>query len=343
MRSIEQASERSRVAVLATCIAGLYAAGVGLLLIYAPAHPALAGSGTLAFTLGLRHAFDADHIAAIDNTTRKLRRDGRRPMGVGFFFSLGHSSVVLALTVVVAAITHSVPDISHATGSISSLVSGGFLWLIGLINLTVLLEIVGAARAVRAGSADEQVIERMLSPGGLMMRLGLHRALRLVTRSWQMFPVGLLFGLGFETATEVLLLAIGAGAAASGLPVLAVLALPLLFAAGMSTMDTLDGILMAHAYDWALKRPARKLFYNLTITALSVAVALAVGTVQLCHAAISAFKLRGGVWDWVSGLDFQVLGYVMAAIFVGLWLLSALLWRVLEVEARLAAIPEEVA
>jgi high-affinity nickel-transport protein len=342
VRSIEQASERSRVVMLGGFIVALYALGFGLLLAYSPRHPALAGSGTLAFTLGLRHAFDADHIAAIDNTTRKLRRDGRRPMGVGFFFSLGHSSVVLALTLVVALASHSVPDISQSTGSISSLISGAFLWLIGLINLFVLMEIVGAARAVRAGIADERHVAAMLAPGGLMMRLGLHRALRLVSRSWQMFPVGLLFGLGFETATEVTLLALGAGAAATGMPVLGVLALPLLFAAGMSTMDTLDGILMAHAYDWALRRPARKLFYNLTVTGLSVAVALIVGTVQLCNAAISALSLRGGVWDWVSALDFQVLGYAMAAIFVATWMVAALLWRLLRVEARFPPLPEEV-
>jgi high-affinity nickel-transport protein len=327
--------EGVRIAVLAALILGMYALGLALLLTYAPGHEAFVGTATLAYTLGLRHAFDADHIAAIDNTTRKLRHDHhRRPVGVGFFFSLGHSTVVLALTIVGALVTHAVPNISDSTGFIGASVSGAFLWIVGLLNLAVLLDILRVASRMRAGTYDERELEQMLVPRGLLMRLGLDRFFRFVSRSWQMMPVGLLFGLGFETATEIALLALGAGAAVAGLPVTAMLALPIMFAAGMSTVDTLDGIMMAHAYDWALRRPVRKVFYNITITTLSVIVALLVGTVQLLHVAIALLGLRGGFWDWVAGLDFQVLGYAMAALFAVTWLTALLLWRVLRIEQR---------
>lgn len=328
------ASERRRIVLLAGFIVLLHGLGVGLLLVYAPSHLGLVGTATLAYTLGLRHAFDADHIAAIDNTTRQLRQQGRRSVGVGFFFSLGHSSVVFALTLVAALVSHAVPDIGGSTRFVGAGMSGTFLWVVGLLNLGVLLDVLRAARRARRGDHSEAELEQMLAPRGLLMRLGLDRVTRLVSRSSHMFGIGLLFGLGFETATEVALIALGAGAATTGTPLLAILSLPLLFTAGMSMMDTLDGIVMLHAYDWALRRPARKVFYNLTITSLSVAVALTVGTVQLLNAGIGALDLRGGFWSWVSGLDFQVLGYAMAGMFVGTWLLALLLWRVFDVERR---------
>jgi len=330
--------EGVRIAIIVALIAGMYAVGIALLLTYAPGHDGFVGTAMLAYTLGLRHAFDADHIAAIDNTTRKLRHDHhRRPVGVGFFFSLGHSTVVLVLTVVGALVTHAVPNIGDSTGFIGASVSGLFLWIVGLLNLAVLLDIARVASRMRAGAYDETGLEEMLGPRGLLMRLGLDRLFRFVTRSWQMLPVGLLFGLGFETATEIALLALGAGAAVAGLPVTAMLALPILFAAGMSTVDTIDGIMMAHAYDWALRRPVRKVFYNLTITSLSVIVALLVGTVQLLHVAIALLDLKGGFWRWIEGLDFQVLGYAMAVLFLATWLVSLLLWRVLRIEERWSA------
>jgi high-affinity nickel-transport protein len=327
-------SERGRIGLLGAFIVGLYVVGVGLLVVYAGSHTALVGTAVLAYTLGLRHAFDADHIAAIDNTTRQLRQQGRRSVGVGFFFSLGHSSVVLILTVVAALVTHAVPDLGGSTHFVGASVSGVFLWIVGLLNLMVLIDVLRVAWRIGHGGADEHQLEQMLAPQGLLMRLGLGRVTRFVSRSAHMYPVGLLFGLGFETATEVALIALGAGAAASGLPLLAILSLPLLFTAGMSTLDTIDGIVMMHAYDWALRRPVRKVFYNLTITSLSVAVALTVGTVQLLNAAIDAFNLRGGFWSMIGGLDFQVLGYVMAGLFVGTWLAALLLWRVLDLERR---------
>jgi high-affinity nickel-transport protein len=327
-------TERGRIIVLAAFIVALYVVAIGLLVVYGPAHWALLSTATLAYTLGLRHAFDADHIAAIDNTTRQLRHRGHRSVGVGFFFSLGHSSVVVALTLVAALVSHAVPDLGGSTRFVGSGVSGGFLWIIGMLNLAVLLDVVRVWRRIRNGHCDESELAQMLAPRGLLMRLGLDRVLRFVSRSSHMYPVGLLFGLGFETATEVALIALGASAAATGVPLLAVLSLPLLFTAGMSTMDTIDGVVMLHAYDWALRRPVRKVFYNLTITSLSVAVALIVGTVQLLNAAIEAFHLRGGFWTWIAGLDFQVLGYAMAGLFVGTWLLAMTLWRLLDIEQR---------
>ncbi len=327
--------ELVRVGALSVAVLAMYAAGAMLLLAFAPGHPGLLGTAILAYTLGLRHAFDADHIAAIDNTTRQLRHiDERRPVGVGFFFSIGHSAVVLGLIVVAALITHEVPKISGAAGFIGTGVSGAFLWVIGLLNLTVLLDIARVASRMRAGTYEERDLEAMPAAGGVLMRLGLGRFLRLISHSWQMLPVGVLFGLGFETASEVALLALGAGAAAAGLPFLAVLCLPIMFAAGMSSVDTLDGVLMAHAYDWALRRPTRKVFYNLTITSLSVIVALVIGTIELLHVLVSAVGLSGGLWSWLAQLDFEVLGFAVVGMFICTWLSSLIAWRLLGIEQR---------
>jgi high-affinity nickel-transport protein len=336
MRPFKQlnAGERTRVAAMFAFISGLYVLGLGLIATYAPGHAGLVGAAILAFTLGLRHAFDADHIAAIDNTTRKLASAIERPVGVGFYFSLGHATVVLVLTLLVAAVTHSIPAVKGFGGFLGAAISGGFLWIVGSLNLVVLLDVLHAARRMRTGSCDERELATMLVPRGMLTRLGLDRPMRFVSRSWQMFPVGLLFGLGFDTATEVALLTLGAGAAAAGLPLMATIALPTLFAAGMATMDTLDGVLMSHAYDWALRRPARKLFYNLTITALSVTVALAVGTIELANVAIGAFDLQGSFWSTVAGLDLQVIGYVLAGLFLATWLIALLLWHLLDIERR---------
>ena len=321
------------MAILGATILGMHAVGLVLLLRFAPTHSDLLGAAALAYTLGLRHAFDADHIAAIDNTTRRLRHArGRRPLGVGFFFALGHSTVVLALTTIAVLVTQGVPGSSGPTSLIGAGVSGTFLWAIGLLNLFVLLDIVRVAARMRTGSYEEEDLQRLGPPQGALMRLGLGRVFGLVSRSWQMFPVGLLFGLGFETASEIALLALGASAALAGLAPVAVLCLPILFAAGMSTVDTIDGILMTHAYDWALRRPTRKVFYNLTITSLSVAAALLVGTVELLHVAASALGLESGAWSWIGGLDFEALGYGMAGLFLATWVVSMALWRVLDIE-----------
>jgi nickel/cobalt transporter (NiCoT) family protein len=300
------------------------------------------GLGITAYTLGLRHALDADHIAAIDNTTRKLMGEGRRPLGVGCFFSLGHSTIVLALSLVLALgvrtagpqITGAGSTLHEVGGVLGTSISGAFLYAIAAINLAVLLGIVRAFARLRGGVApDELELERLLVRRGLITRLlgGLSRR---VARSWHAYPLGLLFGLGFDTASEVALLVIAAGAASTGLPVYAILSLPILFAAGMTLLDTIDGSFMNFAYGWAFSKPARKLYYNLTITGLSVAVALLVGTTELLSIATQRFGLHGGFWQWVSQIDLNTVGYVIVGLFVLTWVLALAIWRLGRIEER---------
>jgi high-affinity nickel-transport protein len=300
----------------AVAVALLHVVGWGLFAWYAPSNPALAGLGVLAYTFGLRHAFDADHIAAIDNTTRKFLQDGKRSLGVGFFFSLGHSSVVFALAsafaVAAATVKSKIPALQSLGGYVGTGVSGTFLLLIGVLNLVVLVDIV---RIWRAGLDEEQLESRLLDRG-LMSRGVLRKLGARVTESWHMFPLGVLFGLGFDTATEVGLLALSAGAATHRVPFLAVASLPFLFAAGMSLLDTADGAIMAHAYGWAFSNPVRKVYYNLTVTTLSVAVALGVGGIELVQVAARA--------TWV---DFNTLGYGIVAMFLFTWAASAVVWK----------------
>jgi cobaltochelatase CobN len=334
-------ASRGGLAALGAVIAALHAVGWGLVIWHAPRHPGFLGVAVVAYTLGLRHAFDADHIAAIDNTTRKLRQDGERSLTVGFFFSLGHATSVIALTAALAlaasATDAALPGVSGIGGPFGAVTAGTFLWIIGLLNLAVLIDVARVARRMRRGQATVAEVAGLSTAGGLMTRLGLGRIFRRIGRPWQMFPLGLVFGLGFDTATEVAVLGLGAGAAASGLPVTAVMALPLLFAAGMAALDTADGVLMAHAYDWALREPARRVFYNLVVTLLSVTVALGIGTIELLQVAGDELGLHGGIWGWVADLDFQALGYVMVGLFVATWAGALVLWRVLRIEERWSA------
>ncbi len=319
----------------------LHLVGWGLFLYYARSAPALAGLGMLAYTFGLRHAFDADHIAAIDNTTRKLLAQGRKPMGVGFFFSLGHSTIVFALVAGLAAATRAVdsriPAFQAYGGFIGASVSGTFLWVIGILNLIVLIDIVRIFRAMRTGAYDEGQLERHLHDRGLMNRFVFGRLSRAVTKSWHMYPLGVLFGLGFDTASEVGLLAVSAGVATHAVPAAAVLSLPILFAAGMSLLDTADGAFMSHAYGWAFANPVRKVYYNITVTGLSVVVALMIGTVELLQVASARLKLTGGAWDWLTALDFERLGYAVIGAFVATWAISLAVWKLHRVEERWSA------
>jgi high-affinity nickel-transport protein len=319
-------------------ILALHIAGWGLFVYYSASHPALAGLGTLAYTFGLRHAFDADHIAAIDNTTRKFLADGKRSLGVGFFFSLGHATIVFSLTaglaVAAQAVNSSIPSFQDYGTSIGASVSGTFLWIIGLLNLFVLLDILRIFRDLRRGSYDQDELEQRLLDRGFMNRFFVGRLARRIRASWQMYPLGLLFGLGFDTATEVGLLAVAAGVATHGVPFLAVLSLPILFAAGMSLMDTADGAFMSHAYGWAFSNPVRKIYYNITVTSLSVAVALAVGSIELLQVASTRLGLSSGFWDWLNGLDFGLLGYVLVGLFVLTWGVSAIVWKTAKIEKR---------
>lgn len=301
-----------------------------------------AGLGITAYTLGMRHAFDADHIAAIDNTTRKLMTGAqRRPLSVGFWFSLGHSSVVFLLALIFTfgirglngAVANDGSWLHSATGLIGPTVSGSFLWLIGILNLLVLVSIVKVFRRMRDGEDAEAELEDELHHRGFMNRFA-GRATNAVTKPWHMYPVGLLFGLGFDTATEIALLAGAGAAAAGGLPLYAVLCLPVLFAAGMSLLDTIDGVLMNFAYDWAFARPVRKVFYNITITSLSVFVALVIGTIELVSVFTEKLALSGEPWDSVSGLDLNDVGYAIAAVFVATWVVALLVWRIGDIEAK---------
>jgi len=331
-------AEWRRLAGFGGAVVGLHVVGWGLLLVFASSQPVLVGLGTLAYTFGLRHAFDADHIAAIDNTTRKLRQQGQRPLGVGFFFSLGHSTIVFALAiglaVAAAAVKADLPGFAEVGSVIGTGVSGTFLLIIGGLNLVVLIDVMRIARAMRNGELDESELERRMLDRGFMNRLFIGKAFRLISRSWHLYPLGILFGLGFDTASEVGLLALTAGAAGGGTPVLAILALPTLFAAGMSLADTADGVFMSKAYGWAFSSPARKVFYNITVTSLSVAVALAIGTVEVLQVLANRLDWRGEFWDWLGGLDFGTLGYVVVGAFVVTWALAYAVFRARRIEER---------
>ncbi len=342
MRDSFDRGERRRLAGFFGGVGLLHVAGWGLLFAAAAGQPTILALGGLAYTFGLRHAFDADHIAAIDNTTRKLLQDGRKPVGVGFFFSLGHSTVVfiiaaaLGLTVkwIVDGVAGDGSQLKTVGGMLGTVVSGGFLVLIGVLNLVVLLDIIRVYRRLKAGGYDDKTLELDLTAGGVMSRI-FGRLFRVIRHSWQMYPIGFLFGLGFDTASEVAILAISAGAAAKGLPFVAVIALPLIFAAGMSLMDTADGAFMAKAYSWAFTSPIRKVFYNLTMTSLSVFVALFIGGIELMQALIRAFGLKGGVFNAIASFDLiGRAGYFIVAAFVLAWAAALLIYKARRIDER---------
>jgi nickel/cobalt transporter (NiCoT) family protein len=341
-------AEWSRLGLMLAVILGLHLVGwVTLVFIVDPARLSLGskafgiGVGLTAYTLGLRHAFDADHIAAIDNTTRKLMNDGQRPLAVGFFFSLGHSTVVFALAVLLAtgvkAIIGPVEDDSstlhHYTGLIGISVSGAFLYLIAILNIVVLVSILRVFARMRRGDYDEAELEQQLENRGLLNRF-LGRFTKSITKSWQMYPVGLLFGLGFDTATEIALLVLAGTSAAAGLPWFAILCLPVLFTAGMCLLDTIDGSFMNFAYGWAFSNPVRKIYYNITITGLSVAVALLIGSIELLGLFAGQLQWRGPFWDWLGGLDLNAVGFVVVGIFVATWAIALLVWRYGRIEEK---------
>jgi high-affinity nickel-transport protein len=331
-------AEWVRLAGFGAAVLALHLVGWGLFLYYARHNPALAGLGSLAYTFGLRHAFDADHIAAIDNTTRKLLQDGKRSMGVGFFFSLGHSTIVFSfaagLAVAAKTVNSRIPGFQNVGGYLGASVSGAFLILIGLLNLVVLLDVLGVFRQLKRGVYSEQKLEEALQNQGLMSRFFLKRVGDRINASWKMYPLGVLFGLGFDTATEIGLLALAAGIATHDVPFLAVISLPIIFAAGMSLMDTADGAFMSSAYGWAFSNPIRKVYYNITVTSLSVAVALLIGTIELLQVTAARFSLDGGFWAFLDNLNFGNIGYVVVALFTVTWALSAVLWKAGRIEAR---------
>jgi high-affinity nickel-transport protein len=330
--------EWSRITGLYGFIVLLHVAGWGLYLHYAAGHRQLVGLGFVAYMFGLRHAFDADHIAAVDDTVRYLLQKGKRPLGIGFFFSLGHSTIVLGLAVAIAfaatAVQARLPLLQSIGGLVGVGVSATFLWIIGILNLLVLLDILKVWRKAKSGTHSHAHLELLLQKRGLLNRLFGGRLQHLMNHSWQMYPLGLLFGLGFDTASEVGLLAMTAGASAGNLPIPAVLCLPLLFAAGMTLMDTTDGILMCKAYDWAFLNPLRKIFYNITTTGLSVAVALLIGTIEMLQVLIGLCDWHGAFFDAVAALDFGILGYLIVGLFLLAWGLSVATWKFGAIERR---------
>ena len=296
-------------------------------------YPLLVGTAFLAYTFGLRHAVDADHIAAIDNVTRKLMQEGKRPLSVGLFFSLGHSTVVVLATAAIALATGAVEgrfsSLKLIGGVVGTLVSAAFLFLVAAANLLILFSVYRTFRHVRRGGAfADEDLNVLLAQRGLLGRL-FRPLFRLVTRSWHMYPLGFLFGLGFDTATEIGLLGIAAAEATKGLPIWSIMIFPVLFTAGMSLIDTSDGILMIGAYGWAFSKPIRKLYYNLTITLVSVLVAVMVGGIEVLGLIADQLKLQGPFWNLIASLNenFGSLGYVIIAIFAGSWLLSIAVYR----------------
>jgi nickel/cobalt transporter (NiCoT) family protein len=298
--------------------------------------PTLVGTAFLAYSFGLRHAMDADHIAAIDNVTRKLMNDGKRPVTVGFFFALGHSMTVVTGAVAVAlatkAIAHHFEGFKATGAMLGTLVSAAFLIVIGLVNLALLFEMFRGYRSMTSAAEAPQL------EGNLLARL-FKPLFSLVRTSGLMFPLGLLFGLGFETATEVALLGTSAAQASAGFSMWTILVFPALFTVGMLTVDTTDGILMLGAYGWAFVDPVRKHHYNLTVTLISTIVALLIGSVETLGLVAQSFKLSGPLWDLVDVVNgnFGLLGYAMLAIFVGGWLVSALIYRMRELSREIAS------
>ncbi|MCW2930306.1 MAG: hoxN 1 [Actinomycetia bacterium] len=299
------------------------------------------GTGALAYTLGMRHAFDADHIAAIDNTTRKLVNDGKRPLSVGFFFSLGHSSVVFLLAVLlnfgIRGLDEQVKDSSsqlqHTTNIIGTCVSGFFLFLIAAFNVVILAGIIKVFRQMRQGAYDDAALEEQLNKRGLMNRF-LGPLARRVDTPWKMYPIGFLFGLGFDTATEVALLVLAGTAVVGGLPFYAILSLPILFTAGMSLFDTADGCFMNFAYDWAFARPVRKVYYNLTITGLSVFVAVFIGATELLGLLGQDGNLNGSAWSFLENFNINTAGFVIVGVFVLTWAVALSVWHFAKIEQK---------
>jgi nickel/cobalt transporter (NiCoT) family protein len=358
--------DRRSLAAMGGLIVVLHVLGFGILFgLVVPHHYHLGGDhpvfnvgvGILAYTFGLRHAFDADHIAAVDNTTRKLIADNadrrasgvpeseiRKPLSVGFWFSLGHSTIVFMLAFLLAAgvkqlagqVENDDSGLHDATSVIGASVSGVFLWILGVLNLVVLVGIVKLFRDMRTGGYDEQQLEEHLNKRGFMNRLlgGLTKSVR---KAWHSYPIGMLFGLGFDTATEVGLLVLAGGAAAFNLPFYSILVLPILFAAAMCLMDTIDGVFMNAAYGWAFAKPVRKVFYNMTITAISVAVALVIGTIEIADVVVEQANIGSGPLAAIADVPLDYAGYGIVALFVVAWSIAALVWRLGRIEERWTA------
>ena len=330
--------EKARVALIYGVIVSVTIAGFLMSFAIGRVAIVLAGLGIVSYLLGLRHGVDADHIAAIDNTTRKLLQEKKRPLTVGTWFSLGHSTVVVALIIgfVIAAraVEASLPMLQTEGSVIGTLVSGSFLWIIGLVNVAVVAGIYAVFKKMREGRLDQAELESLMDKRGFMNRY-FHRFFKIVRKPWQIYPIGVLFGLGFDTASEVALIAISVGVGVSaGVPLYYVLILPLMFTSGMVLVDTTDGVAMRLAYGWAFLNPLRKVYYNLTVTIISVLVAWAIGSIELLQVLSTELNLTGGFWLWVNDLSFESIGYGIVGLFVASWIISAGYWRLHGFEQR---------
>jgi nickel/cobalt transporter (NiCoT) family protein len=331
-------------------IALLHVLGFGIFIAFVvPGHYKGLGIGVsvLAYTLGLRHAFDADHISAIDNTTRKLMNERReiegskRPLSVGYYFSLGHSTIVITIgaglviaeKAVYGAVSSNGSGLEKFGGIFGTIVSASFLYLIALLNIVILAGIVRVYRSMRNGSYDEAELERQLNNRGLMFRF-FGKWMKTITKEWQMYPVGVVFGMGFDTATEVALLATTALLASKALPWYSIMCLPVLFTAGMSIMDTIDGCFMNIAYGWAFFNPVRKIYYNLAITALSVAICVFIGTIEALGLLPMELHVHGSFWDFMANFNINTAGFVIVGMFVVTWGAALVIWRYAHIEEK---------
>ncbi len=330
---VSKTSTRRRVVLMfGVLVAGNLGAWAWALVVFRH-YPLLLGTSLLAYGFGLRHALDADHIAAIDNVTRALVQSGRRPITTGFFFSLGHSTVVVLASIAIAvtanALGASISPWRHVGGIVGTAISAFFLLAIAVMNLFILSSVYRAFHKVKTGgSYVAEDLDVLLSGGGIVARI-FRPLFGMVRRSWHMYPLGLLFGLGFDTATEIGLLGISAIEAAKGLSIWSIMVFPALFTAGMSLVDTADNVLMLGAYEWALTKPMRKLYYNLTMTFVSVLVALLVGGIEALGLLAHRFALHGGFWDAIAALNgnFGMLGYLIVGVFVASWGISTIVYR----------------
>ena len=324
-------NEKAKIVAIFFVLVVVTVAGLLLSFVIGKMTAVLAGLGLICYVFGLRHGTDADHIAAIDNTTRKLIQQGKRPCTVGMWFSIGHSTIVVALIVglvlATRAITSNIPALQNVGAIVGTLVSGGFLWVIGLINAIIVVGIYKIFRTLKEGKLNQAELDNLLEKRGFMNRF-FRPLFRIVNEPWQIYPIGVLFGLGFDTASEVALIAISVGVGVStNIPLYYILVLPLMFAVGMIMIDTADGVTMRLAYGWAFDNPLRKIYFNLTVTIMSVLVAWAIGTVELLQVISNELSLSGVLWIWLDSLNFESMGMGIIAIFILSWAVAYGYWR----------------
>jgi len=324
-------SEKVKITIIFATLITVTAVGFSAAFVIGKIAVVLGGLGIVAYVFGLRHGVDADHIAAIDNTTRKLMQEGKRPYSVGMWFSLGHSTVVVALIVGLILATKTVatniPALQSAGAVIGTLVSGSFLWIIGFINAVIVIGLYKIFQTLKDGKLNQSELENLLENRGFMNRF-FRPLFKAISKPWHIYPIGLLFGLGFDTASEVALIAISVGIGVStNIPLYYILILPLLFTCGMVTVDTADGVAMRVAYGWAFLNPIRKIYYNLTVTVISVLVAWAIGTIELLQVLSNELNFNGLFWNWLDTVNFEMIGFGIVAIFLVSWLASFGYWQ----------------